>query len=898
MMTSQQIRERFLEFFRERGHQILPSAPIVVKNDPTLLFTNAGMNQFKDYFLGNRVPEFKRVADTQKCLRVSGKHNDLEEVGIDTYHHTMFEMLGNWSFGDYFKKEAVAWSWELLTEVFGIPKDRLYVTIFAGDEEENLPSDEETLREWKKWVPVDRILPGDKFDNFWEMGDTGPCGPCTEIHVDCRTDDARKSRAGKYLINQGNPEVIAIWNNVFIQYNRLRDGSLNPLPAKHVDTGMGLERLVRVIQNKQSNYDTDLFEPVLRKTASCCSRTYTGSNSDADKAFRVVADHIRAICFTIADGQLPSNTGAGYVVRRILRRATRYYYSFLDRQTPLLHELVPVVAGQFATVFPNLKQQESFVQKVVFEEEEAFLRTIQSGIALFTSYIRQGKALGSGSPEPLLVPAGNGKTYETRGKMVSGSFAFDLYDTYGFPMDLTRLLAGEEGWGIDEPGFEKAMAGQKDRSRKAGAMDTGDWHVLRDGATSFTGYEQTSGPALVRKWRQVTAKNKKQFQLVLDHTPFYAESGGQVGDTGILDFSGDQVGITDTRKENGITLHLADSLPRDPEASLQAIVDGTRRQEIACHHSATHLLHAALRQILGTHVQQKGSLVAPDRLRFDFSHFARMTDEELGAVEALVNRKIRENIPVVIQEMPKEEALRMGAMALFGEKYGDQVRVITMDPSYSIELCGGTHVKATGEIGMVRILAETGIAAGVRRIEAVAGGTAEAYLNEQVALLRSLSGRLHHPKDPIRALDELIQSRERLEKQQETYNSQRLEQTAKDLLAGSVDFGGISFIGALIPGISHPDDLKKLMFLLKARLSAYFVVLAADLEGKAQVAILIDEQTSSRKKWDAAALIRSRVAPRIRGGGGGQATLATAGGQDPSGLEALIRELREMVQAG
>lgn len=901
-MTSDEIRRRFLDFFAERGHHILASAPIVVKNDPTLLFTNAGMNQFKDYFLGHRIAEYKRVADTQKCLRVSGKHNDLEEVGTDTYHHTMFEMLGNWSFGDYFKKEAIAWSWELLTVTYGLPKDRLYVSVFGGDQTENLPRDEEALAEWKKWLDPERILFGSKKDNFWEMGDTGPCGPCTEIHMDCRTEQEIQSIPGKDLVNRDHSQVIEIWNNVFIQFNRLKDGSLKPLPSKHVDTGMGLERLVRVIQKKQSNYDTDLFAPVIGFTEQLSHRKYQGTDSKADVAFRVIADHIRAICFTIADGQLPSNTGAGYVIRRILRRAVRYYYSFFEIRTPLLHLLVPVLANQFSQIFPELKAQEEFVKKVVFEEEESFLRTIQSGMSLFQSYIRDGEdKYLKASPENQLLPikADNGKIYSSSNwqgnKKISGEFAFDLYDTFGFPLDLTRLLARELGWEVDEEGFLNCMQQQKTRSREATALDTGDWVILSEGGTLFTGYQDTRSLSSLRRYRKLTGKGKEQYQLVLDITPFYAESGGQSGDTGTLDFSGQIIPVTDTKKENELIVHFTDKLPDNLYAKIQAAVDTEKQQATRLNHSATHLLHAALRQVLGKHVQQKGSLVNQDYLRFDFSHFAKITEAELEQIETRVNSKIRENIPVMTSEMKKEEALQTGAMALFGEKYGELVRVVTIDPDYSIELCGGTHVSATGEIGYFKILSESGIAAGVRRIEAVTGKAADTYIHHQLNLLSNLGQLVKNQNDPLKAVEQLLNERSVLEKKLETFESQTLEQQKNQLLQQAEIVHGTPFIGQILDHVANPDSLKKLCFALKGPLKNGVVVLAAEISGKAHLALMINDTLVSDNKWDASQIIRTRLAPLIKGGGGGQPNLATAGGADASFLTEAIGLVRSML---
>ncbi|MGB2705055.1 MAG: alanine--tRNA ligase, partial [Chitinophagaceae bacterium] len=707
MMTSAEIRQAFMDFFSSKGHTIVPSAPIVVKNDPTLMFTNAGMNQFKDYFLGNKVPPYGRVADTQKCLRVSGKHNDLEEVGVDTYHHTMFEMLGNWSFGDYFKHEAISWSWELLTEVYKIPNDRLYATVFEGDKKEGIPASTIALAKWKEFLPEDHIVFGNKKDNFWEMGDTGPCGPCSEIHVDCRPDEERKNIPGHTLVNKDHPQVIEIWNNVFIQYNRKKDGNLEPLPATHVDTGMGLERLVRVIQGKQSNYDTDLFTGTIGEVEKITGKKYDYGDSKVAVAFRVLADHIRAISFTIADGQLPSNTGAGYVIRRILRRAVRYYYSYLDYKKPLLTQLVPVLAKQFETVFPELQQQVDFVSKVVKEEEDAFLKTVDKGLTMLNQ----------------------------ASKNISGQEAFKLYDTFGFPLDLTKLVAEEKGLAIDEKGFEVEMKQQKDRSRAAGTVDAEDWVILKDGSNKFVGYDSLEAKASVLKYRKVKAKGKELYQLVLDTTPFYAESGGQVGDRGVLTIDNSPFTIVDTKKDNDLIIHFAENIPADLSGEVLAKVDTAKRKNTELHHSATHLLHAALRNVLGTHVAQKGSLVNEEHLRFDFSHFAKVTDEEIAQVEALVNEKVRENIPVVIKSMPKDEAMKLGAMALFGEKYGDVVRVVIIDPNYSVELCGGTHVGATGELGLLKLTSESAVAAGVRRVEAVCGKQAEEYVNAQLGLL-------------------------------------------------------------------------------------------------------------------------------------------------------------------
>ena len=870
-MTATEIRQQFLDFFAAKGHAIVPGAPIVVKNDPTLMFTNAGMNQFKDYFLGNSVPPHHRVADTQKCLRVSGKHNDLEEVGVDHYHHTMFEMLGNWSFGDpakpeagYFKTEAIAWSWELLTEVYGLPKDRLYVTVFEGDAADGLPADAEAAAEWAKWVAPERILLGNKKDNFWEMGDTGPCGPCTEIHVDMRGDAERSAVDGATLVNKDHPEVIEIWNNVFIQFNRTKSGSLEALPARHVDTGMGLERLGRTLQDKENTYDTDIFSGTIALVEKLTNQRYDGSDSKQAVAFRVMADHIRAIGFTIADGQLPSNTGAGYVIRRILRRAVRYYYSYLHYKQPLLHALVPALSEQFASVFPELKQQQDFVSKVVQEEEQAFLATLEKGLKRMEELVAE-------------------KT-----DLINGEKAFELYDTYGFPLDLTKLIASEKGKTVDEPGFDIAMAEQKNRSRAATQLDTGDWTVLHDDALSvFTGYTHLQTTTRLSKYRKVKGKNKEQYQLVPAQTPFYAESGGQVGDVGTLEFDGETIPVLDTKKENDLILHITDKLPKLPGGKVVAEVNAKLRKATAVHHSVTHLMHAALRQILGTHVAQKGSLVNAEYLRFDFSHFARMTDEEIAAVETLVNEKIRENIPVVIKTMPKEEAIAMGAMALFGEKYADEVRVVIIDPAYSIELCGGTHVGATGELGVFKIKNEGAVAAGVRRVEAVCGAAALAYIGETEKNLHLAAALLKNPKDLAKAIENLQAENAQLKKHIDNLEARQLVAVRNELLQKDEIINQINFIADIVE-VPHADALKKLCFDLKNHLNDFVVVLCANIGGKPFVAIAIADNVVAARGLDAGAIIKQQVAPLIKGGGGGQKTLATAGGQDVSKLQQVI----------
>lgn len=876
MMTSAEIRQQFLDYFKSKEHTIVPSAPIVVKNDPSLLFTNAGMNQFKDYFLGNKQAPFNRAADTQKCLRVSGKHNDLEEVGVDTYHHTMFEMLGNWSFGDpnntaagYFKEEAIAWSWELLTEIFKLPKDRLYATVFEGDEKEGLPASAIALKKWMELLPHEHIVFGNKKDNFWEMGDTGPCGPCSEIHVDMRTDEERMLLPGHLLVNKDHPQVIEIWNNVFIQFNRKKDGSLEELPARHVDTGMGFERLVRVIQNKSSNYDTDVFTGTIAAIEKICNKKYDYSDRKEAVAFRVIADHIRAISFTIADGQLPSNTGAGYVIRRILRRAVRYYYSYLNYKQPLLHQLLPVIAKQFETVFPELIQQLDFVGKVVKEEEEAFLRTVDNGLTML----------------------------DQASENITGEEAFKLYDTFGFPLDLTKLVAQEKGLTVDEPGFEIEMQKQKTRSRSAAVLDTEDWIIVNDMPSSkFVGYDSLESTSKVVKYRKVTGKGKTLYQLILDQTPFYAESGGQVGDSGSLSFGEGrgEVKIIDTKKENDLIIHFAESVLEDMSDDLIATVDATRRKDITLHHSVTHLMHAALRTVLGKHVAQKGSLVNEAHLRFDFSHFAKVTDDEIAAVEKLVNEKIRANVSVVIKSMNKDEAVALGAMALFGEKYGDIVRVVIMDANYSIELCGGTHVGSTGELGLFKIKSEGAVAAGVRRVEAICGKAAEALINTTFGEMAIISDLLKNPKDISKSIENLQTENTSLKKHIDTLEARQLVIIRNELLQKDEIINNVTFVGEIIE-VSSADALKKLCFDLKNKLNDHVAVLCANIDGKPFVAIGISDTVVASKNLDAGKIIKEHVAGLIKGGGGGQKNLATAGGQDISNLKAVIEKVKSLL---
>jgi alanyl-tRNA synthetase len=871
-MTSQEIRNQFLEFFKSKEHQIVPSAPLVIKNDPTLMFTNAGMNQFKDYFLGNKNPQFKRIADTQKCLRVSGKHNDLEEVGHDTYHHTMFEMLGNWSFGDYFKKDALEWAWELLTEVYKLPKDRLYVSVFEGDKDDNLPADEEAKNIWKTMIAEDRILYGNKKDNFWEMGDTGPCGPCSEIHIDLRPQEEVDRVPGKELVNNDHPQVVEIWNNVFIQFNRLSNGSLETLPAKHVDTGMGFERLCMAIQKKQSNYDTDVFQPLIQFIATASGKKY-GEDKWHDIAMRVIADHIRAISFTIADGQLPSNNKAGYVIRRILRRAVRYGYTYLGFKEPFLCRIVPVLANQFSQVFPELKAQEEFVSKVVKEEEAAFLRTLDNGLRR----IEQIKT-------------------EVQHGVIDGKTVFELYDTFGFPVDLTALIARENGLQIDEEGFALEMEKQKERSRAASSSETGDWiEVSDEDEIQFVGYDELQTYSRIVKYREVKAKNKIQYQLVLDKTPFYAESGGQVGDTGYLESNGERIIVTDTKKENDLIIHFTDKLPSDVQAQFHTVVNSSKRLLTMNNHSATHLLHAALKEVLGTHVAQKGSLVNDNVLRFDFSHFSKVTDEEIKRVEKIVNQKIRENI--VLDEkrnVPISRATsELGATALFGEKYGDFVRVITFDPAFSVELCGGTHVKATGQIGYFKIVSESAVAAGVRRIEAITADKAEQLIDEQAALISELKEILRQPKDLRKAIESLLEEKAQLSKQIEAFHLQEAQAVKSALLNKIQQHNGITLIAEKI-NLPSADSLKQIAYELKAKVDNLILILAANIEGKPQIAVMISDNVVKDKNLHAGNIVKE-LAKEIKGGGGGQPFFATAGGTDVSGLDKVVEKARGLI---
>ncbi|MDB5020020.1 MAG: alanine--tRNA ligase [Pedobacter sp.] len=898
-MTAKEIRAAYLEFFKSKDHRIVPSAPIVVKNDPTLMFTNAGMNQFKDLFLGEAAIKYNRVADTQRCLRVSGKHNDLEEVGIDTYHHTMFEMLGNWSFGDYFKEEAIAWSWELLTEVYKIPKDKLFVSVFEGDEKEGLPKDQEAFDIWLKYVPQERIILGNKKDNFWEMGETGPCGPCSEIHVDCRSDDERAQFSGKSLVNADHPQVIEIWNNVFMQFNRLRDGSLQPLPAKHVDTGMGFERLVRVLQNKESNYDTDIFQPLIQFIAEKSGKVY-GQDEQTDIAMRVMADHIRAISFVIADGQLPANNKAGYVIRRILRRAVRYAYTFLDLKEPFLNQLVPVLAEQFVGVFDELSAQKDFVQKVVLEEEVSFLRTLATGIQRFENYTRkQAEYLMS---ENAIEPE---KAFEDpwvfsilKDQMViSGDFAFELNDTYGFPIDLTELMAREKRWTVDMAEYDKALLKQKERSRAATAIDTGDWVLVKpELEVEFVGYDDFEAETEIIKYRKVIAKGKEQYQIVLSKTPFYAESGGQVGDTGRLEDHSRMffVDITDTKKENGVIVHYADSMPEDVDGLFWAVIDEEKRLLSQDNHTATHLLHAALKKVLGAHVNQKGSLVNPDYLRFDFSHFAKISEEDLAKVEHIVNQKIRENIPLKEQRyVPYEEAISSGVTALFGEKYGDLVRIITFDDHYSKELCGGTHVQATGQIGYFKIIAESAVAAGVRRIEAITADKAEAFILDQNRELNELRTLLKGNKDVVAAVSALLEENVKLKKEAEKGIVEQAANLKNKIVHHMRTIKGVTFIAAHVD-LPSAESVKNLAYSIADMVDNMFLVFTTFIDDKPGITVMLSESLVRDKKLNASNIVRE-LAKDIEGGGGGQPFYATAGGKNKDGLSTVLHKAEALI---
>ncbi|GAB1449159.1 alanine--tRNA ligase [Bacteroidota bacterium] len=871
-MTANEIRSKFLDFFQSKGHQIVPSAPIVVKNDPTLMFTNAGMNQFKDWFLGNEEPRYKRVADTQKCLRVSGKHNDLEEVGVDTYHHTMFEMLGNWSFGDYFKTEAIEWAWELLTKEFGLDKDRLYVTVFEGDEKEGLAFDQDAFNEWKKWITEERILKGNKKDNFWEMGDTGPCGPCTEIHIDLRPDSERAKVPGHELVNNDHPQVIEIWNNVFMEFNRKADGSLEKLPAQHVDTGMGFERLVRAIEGKSSNYDTDVFVPSIRFIEDHSGIAYRFSDSQTDIAMRVMADHIRAISFCIADGQLPSNNGAGYVIRRILRRAVRYAFQFLNIREPFLEKLSLQIAGHFKEVFPELYNQRDFVARVIREEEQSFLRTLDNGLRKLDAVMEKLE----------------------KGAVIDGKLVFELNDTFGFPFDLTSLIARENGFSIDEAAYKQALEEQKNRSRKATEINTDDWQVLHaEETSSFVGYDLLETEVKITRFRKVKAKGKEFIQLVFDKTPFYPEGGGQVGDSGTISSLHETIQILNTLKENNLIIHQTDRIPEFPDAVFIAKVSAEKRALTENNHSATHLLHAALRKVLGTHVAQKGSLVNSEYLRFDFSHFAGLTDEEIIRIEDLVNQKIRQDL--VLDErraVPIAEAEKLGAMMLFGEKYGEQVRVITFGEDYSRELCGGTHVTSTGKIGLFKIVSESAVASGVRRIEAITARASENYVREMENTLSQLKSVLKG-KDLMKSLEAMIQESNQLRQQLAGFEEEQTKAIKSELLKKVKEKAGFNYLVEQVQ-ISSAEQLKNLSFQLKNEVPSLLFIAGAEIGGKPQISIICDEELAKEKGIHAGNWVKEAAA-HIKGGGGGQPFYATAGGTNGDGLRTALFALEEKI---
>ena len=875
-MKSKEIRAKFIEFFNSKEHQFVPSSPIVVKNDPTLMFNNAGMNQFKDFFLGNSEPDYHRAANSQKCLRVSGKHNDLEEVGIDTYHHTMFEMLGNWSFGDYFKKEAIQWAWELLTEVYGLPKDRLYVTVFEGDKSEDLAFDQEAYDHWKELIDESRILNGDKKDNFWEMGDTGPCGPCSEMHIDLRSEEEIAKTPGRNLVNQDHPEVVEIWNLVFMQYDRKADGHLEELPAQHIDTGMGFERLAMAIQGKKSNYDTDIFKPLIDEVAGWAKVSY-GENDRTDIALRVIVDHIRAMAFTIADGQLPSNNKAGYVIRRILRRAVRYGYTFLGFKEPFLYRLMPLLSNQFDGVFEGLNEQKDFISKVIKEEEASFLRTLENGLKRLDQ-VKQSLS-------------------EKGGDVIDGQTIFELYDTFGFPLDLTALIARESGLKLDEAGFNKAMAEQKSRSKADAAQQKGDWIQVHNGEeVEFVGYDQEEVEAIILKYREIKEKKGTVYQLVLNKTPFYGESGGQIGDTGVLISDTETIKVIDTQKENDLIVHFVDKLPTKPNVTFKAAIDTARRHLIKNNHTATHLLHAALRKVLGDHVQQKGSLVSDKMLRFDFSHFAKVEPAQLEEIENIANDHVRQNAPLEEnRNVPIDEAKSMGAMALFGEKYGEFVRVITFDANRSVELCGGTHVNATGDIGMIKIISESAVAAGVRRIEAVTGPQAFEYVQEQDRLIKDLKELLKSPKDLVKSVSSLIEDRQKLSKEVENLHSKQSGALKNDLKNAVSSTSGLNTLVALVK-LPNADALKKLAFELRNELENFVGVLPADIDGKPQIAVIISDNLVAEKGLNAGNIVRD-LAKEIQGGGGGQPFFATAGGKNLSGLKAVVDKAKTLISS-
>ena len=870
MLTAKEIRESFKQFFASKEHQIVPSAPMVVKGDPTLMFTNAGMNQFKDIILGNVPRKYPRVADSQKCLRVSGKHNDLEEVGHDTYHHTMFEMLGNWSFGDYFKKEAINWAWEYLVEVLKLNPERLYATVFEGSPAEGLDRDNEAAGYWEQYLPKDHILNGNKHDNFWEMGDTGPCGPCSEIHIDLRSDEERAAVSGADMVNKDHPQVIEIWNLVFMQFNRKADGSLEPLPAKVIDTGMGFERLCMALQGKTSNYDTDVFQPIIKVIAGMAGTTY-GTDKQQDIAMRVIADHIRTIAFAITDGQLPSNAKAGYVIRRILRRAVRYGYTFLDRKEAFMYKLLPVLIETMGDAYPELIAQKTLIEKVIKEEEESFLRTLETGIRLLDKKMEETKAAG--------------KT------VLNGVDAFTLYDTYGFPLDLTELILRENGMEADIEEFNKAMQKQKERARNAAAIETGDWITLKDGECKFVGYDLFECEAEILRYRQIKQKNKVLYQIVLDQTPFYAEMGGQVGDTGWLIADDEKIDVIDTKRENNLPVHLVTKLPKDVTATFTAKINVKKRIQCECNHSATHLLHEALREVLGTHVEQKGSYVSPDSLRFDFSHFQKVTDEEIRKVEILVGEKIRANFPLEEhRNMPIAEAKALGAMALFGEKYGDEVRVVKYGSS--VELCGGTHIPATGMIGSLRVIGESSIAAGVRRIEAVTAEGAEQFVYAQQDLIRELRALMNHMPNLAQAMKKSIEENAEMKKQIEDYIREKSMRLKEEIVAKASESNGIKVMQFV--GKANADAMKNVAFQIKAETTDSFVFVAGIIDDNKCTLMLMLSDDLVKEGLHAGKIVKE-AAKHIQGGVGGQPHFATAGGKSMEGLSIAVGAVKEAV---
>ncbi|MEZ3591692.1 MAG: alanine--tRNA ligase [Muribaculaceae bacterium] len=867
MLTAKEIRESFKDFFRGKGHQIVPSAPMVIKDDPTLMFTNAGMNQFKDIILGNAAAKYNRVADSQKCLRVSGKHNDLEEVGMDTYHHTMFEMLGNWSFGDYFKREAIDWAWEYLVDVLKLDPARLYATVFEGAPDEGLTRDDEAAGYWERHLPADHIINGNKHDNFWEMGDTGPCGPCSEIHIDLRSDEEREAKDGRELVNHDHPQVIEIWNLVFMQYNRKADGSLEPLPAKVIDTGMGFERLCMALQGKTSNYDTDVFTPLITKIGQLAGMEY-GKDAKVDIAMRVIADHVRTIAFSIADSQLPSNAKAGYVIRRILRRAVRYAYTFLGQKQAFMYRLLDTLIDSMGEAYPELGKQRELIMRVIKEEEDSFLRTLENGIRLLDGSIAAARAAG--------------KTE------ISGKEAFVLYDTYGFPLDLTELILKENGMTLDHAGFDKEMEAQKARARNAAAVETGDWVVVNDGEQQFVGYDSTIASTKILRYRKVKQKNKEYYQLVLSVTPFYAEMGGQVGDRGVLVNGDETIEIYDTKRENGMGVHLTTKLPSDVTATFDARIDEKARLATSSNHTATHLLHEALREVLGTHVEQKGSYVSPEVLRFDFSHFQKLTPEEISRVEHLANKKVRQAIARdEKRNVPISQALEMGAMALFGEKYGDEVRVIKYGDS--VELCGGTHVDNTGNIGMIKILSESSIAAGIRRIEAVTGERVEDMLDDLKHNLQGISAMFNNAPDVMEAVRKAIEENGALKKQAEQVFNERVSALTADVIAKAHEKHGIKVVS--LKGIRMPEMAKNVAFGVRAQLPEKTVFIAAteDMNHRPLLTLMITEDLV-KEGLNASAIVRD-AAKLIQGGGGGQPGFAQAGGKNADGLSAAFDKM-------